>query len=289
MKSAVQLILFGFRRLSKEKPYVKQTMNTVTLPLKRLAQLNQDNPVVLCLTNNVTMDFVANSVLAIGASPIMSRSTDEIDELMQIASACYINTGTLNEASIARNRVAIEAAKSQSKPIILDPVGAGATQLRTATNQQFAPQADIIKGNASEIMALCSDSLGTTKGVDSQHQVSEAEKHAQRLAASHQQVIATTGAIDFICDTQSTHYCHYGHPIMTKVTGMGCALGAVIAAFVANQPKAQYFDATVDAITFYNGCASIVSEQYTDAPVSFKQALLDKLYSSAVTAGKQYA
>lgn len=244
-----------------------------------LSQLKKHNPVILCLTNFVTTDFVANSVLACGASPIMSSAIEEIESLMTIASACYINTGTLNEASIERNRLAMQIANAQKKPIILDPVGAGASHLRTETNREFAPLATIIKGNASEILALC-DTSSTTKGVDSQHAVSDAEHSAIQLATQHQTVVTITGEIDFIGDTEQTAHCHGGDELMTQVTGMGCALGAVMAAFAAVEPNQDYFTASVDAVAYYNHAATLAA-QTASAPASFKQQFLDNLYFTA--------
>jgi hydroxyethylthiazole kinase len=239
-----------------------------------LEALRKAKPVVLCLTNYVTMDFVANSLLALGAAPIMSRDEREFKELVSICSAVYINIGTLDEASINCSHKAIKYAKEYNQPIILDPVGAGASLLRTKTAQEFMASADIIRGNASEIIAL-QDNAHNSKGVESVHQVSEAIKTAKKLAIDNNCVIAVSGVNDFITDGKQEKSLPFGSKLMPLITGMGCSLTATIAAFRAIIPNA--FEATTLATAYFGLCGELAYFQ-AHKPASFRTAFIDNLY-----------
>lgn len=238
-------------------------------------KLVKTKPVVLNLTNSVTQDFMANVLLALGAAPIMSSSIAEIPELVSISGAVNVNIGTLENEFINIAKHAAKDANAKNKPIILDPVGAGASQLRTDSAIELSQYANIIRGNSSEIMALVRDDV-VTNGVESSHQSQDAIESAKFLAKKHKSVIAISGETDYIIgiDTISENY--YGDELMTRVTGMGCALGAVIAAFAAVEP--DHFLATNVAIAFYTLVAQDARRR-ADKPAKFRAEFIDSLFA----------
>lgn len=242
---------------------------------KAIAQLRQTKPLVLCLTNYVTMDFMANTLLALGAAPLMSCETSEFDELLQLCHAVYINIGTLDESFILRCTQAIALAQRYHKPIVLDPVGAGASKIRTQTAREFMQAADIIRGNASEIMALA-DSASQTLGVESMHQVSDAKTVAQQLANKLKCTIVVSGPEDFVTDGTKEIFLCGGSPLMPLVTGMGCSLTAVIAAFRAVITDSM--QAATLATAYFGLCGSAAAQK-TDKPGAFRTMFIDEVYS----------
>ena len=241
--------------------------------------LRQTKPLVLSLTNYVTMDFMANTLLALGAAPIMSEERQEIEELIKISSVVNINIGTLTGRFIEKAKFACILAKKYNKPIILDPVGVGASKIRTETAKELLPFIDIIRGNASEIIAIAGIS-NETLGVESTHEVSDAvhaakelasqqnkiiivndDTHAEKdLALKQNKVVIVTGAEDFITDGNRDQTLNFGSSMMPLVTGMGCTLAAVIAAFRAVVPDS--FEATRLATTYFNLSGQIAEYSY---------------------------
>lgn len=244
-----------------------------TLEAERI-KLRQQKSLVLCLTNYVTMDFTANCLLSIGAAPIMSECLTEIRELLEISSALYLNLGTLNPHFLERAQYAAECAQILNKPVILDPVGAGASKTRTRAARNFLPYASIVRGNASEIMALTEENSATA-GVESIHQVADAQHSADNLAKQHQNVIVISGAEDYITDGNQNILQTDGHPLMSRITGMGCSLTAVIAAFCTL--GSSYFNAAHNAVTFFNQAGSRAALK-TSVPGTFKVMFIDALY-----------
>lgn len=245
---------------------------------KTVIQLRQTRPLVLCLTNYVTMDFVANSLLALGAAPVMSCDVREFEELIKMAHAVYINIGTLNQRFLENCEVAIALSKQYSKPIILDPVGAGASAIRTAESISFAKHANIIRGNASEILAL--DNSGTTKGVESIHKVDDAKSAAEKLAKLFRCTIAISGKEDYITNGIISTSLNFGSPLMPLITGMGCALTAVIAAFrgvIEND-----FEAASIGSAYFGLCGSNAHKN-CKGPGEFKKRFIDNLYSIQIS------
>lgn len=239
-----------------------------------LVNLRQMKPLVLCLTNFVTVDLVANSLLALGALPLMSQSIDEIDELISISQVAYLNIGTVDQSFCERAMQAAQLAKRQKKPVILDPVGAGASSLRTNAAKSLLPYSDIVRGNASEILSLV-DGENETKGVETSHSVNQAENAANRLAASLQSVVAVSGPIDLITNGTEKINLPFGSPLMPLVTGMGCTLTAVIAAFAAT--GLNYYKATVLATAYFGLCGQIAHQQ-AQGPGRFRQLFIDNLF-----------
>ena len=178
-------------------------MNTENLK-RDLAILREKSPLVHNITNYVAMNFSANALLAIGASPVMAHAVEEMDDMVAIASALVINIGTLDAEWVRGMLCAGRAAHSMGKPIVLDPVGAGATPYRTATAWEIIRECcpTIIRGNASEIMALVNADI-TSKGVDSSQSSDDALESAKQLALSTGAVVVISGATDYITDGTS--------------------------------------------------------------------------------------
>lgn len=239
-----------------------------------LSNLRHIKPLVLCLTNYVTMDFMANSLLALGAAPLMSESHEEIEELIGISQAVYINIGTLNNTFMERAISAAKIANTLNKPVILDPVGSGASKLRTSAALELLPLAHIIRGNASEIISL-TGANNATKGVESLDPVSTALGSARYLAQKHNKIIIVSGPEDFISDGKKEQILPFGSPLMPLVTGMGCTLTAVLSAFVSCNPDP--FQAAVQATAYFGLCGQLTHQQ-THAPASFRQRFIDNLF-----------
>ena len=237
-------------------------------------QLKEAKPLILSLTNFVTMDFVANCLLAVGASPIVCVCEDELEELVSISSAIYINIGTLNDDFIRLIRRAAVLSLQYDKPIVFDPVGCGASRLRTNVASELVGRCQLVRGNASEIMALGSASF-STKGVDSVHKVEDAITAATHIAKQGVKVFVS-GDVDHVTDGRYAKKIRFGSPMMTRVTGMGCALTAVIAAVIAIKPEP--FAAAIIGGQYFSLCGELVSKKHQQ-PGSFKSAFIDMLYA----------
>ncbi|MGL4859388.1 MAG: hydroxyethylthiazole kinase [Enterobacteriaceae bacterium] len=232
-------------------------------------------PLVVNLTNQVTMDFMANALLATGATPIMTVCAQELDELVQLAHSINLNIGTLDSEFIQRINSAAQLARQYGKPVILDPVGAGASQIRTQTARELLPLVDIVRGNASEIMALANISH-STQGVESVNSTDEAKQAALTLACQHNITVVISGAVDFITDGQRQEEVHLGSALMPLVTGMGCTLTAVVAAF-----RALFSDSMTASLlaTRYFTLCGMLAEQKSTLPGSFRTHFIDALYA----------
>ena len=244
-------------------------------------KLKTQNPLVLNLTNYVSMDFVANGLLALGASPIMSESTDELEDLLKISQALVINLGTLNTTFVKRVEVAAAYANAFHVPIILDPVGAGATPYRTkaALNLLNHYQIALVRGNGSEIMALAGEAQ-QTKGVDSLAESLDAETAAKALSSQYQCVVTVSGATDVIVSGDQVAYLTEGSPMMPRVVGTGCLFTAVTAAFCAALPDDMY-QAAQAAAWYYGRCGEMAAKKAT-GPGTFRAHFLDALHCLAL-------
>ena len=199
-----------------------------------IAAVRAKSPLVHNITNYVVMNNTANTLLAIGASPVMAHWISEVVDMVAIANALVINIGTLDDSWVEGMIRAGIAAHNRGIPIILDPVGAGATPARTAAALDIIKQCHptIIRGNGSEIMALVDANI-KSKGVDSSAQSGDALSAAQKLAVECRAVVVISGATDYITDGTEVFTVEGGDPIMTSVTGMGCTSTAIIGAFAA--------------------------------------------------------
>lgn len=241
-----------------------------------LLQLRQTKPMVLCLTNYVTMDFMANALLALGAAAIMSTDEREIEKLIAISHAVNINIGTLEPEFVKRCTLAVEIAKHYKKPVVLDPVGSGASSIRTKTARELMRFADIIRGNASEIMALLEEEHKTF-GVESMHQVSEAKDFANKLAKTLDCTVVVSGEEDYITDGVYHNSLKYGSFLMPLVIGMGCSLSAVIAAFRA--VILDSYEASTLATAYFSLCGSL-TQKTSAKPGTFRATFMDELYAA---------
>lgn len=193
------------------------------------------NPVILSITNYVVTNTTANALLALGASPIMSHAVEEMAELVAISGAVVINLGTLAPEYLAAMGPAWAAADAARVPVVLDPVGAGASMLRTVTPLALlgAHQPFIIRGNGSEIMTLAGDSDSAAKGVDSTTKSDTAGNAARTLAMKHNCAVVVSGEVDLVVEGEAKVRVLGGSPLMPRVTGLGCTATALCAAFAA--------------------------------------------------------
>lgn len=206
-----------------------------------LKNVQQKSPLIHCITNYVTVNDVANAILACGASPIMADDIKEVEEITSICNATYINIGTLNDRTIESMIKAGKMANYLSHPVVLDPVGAGASRLRTDTTFRLLDEIkfSVIRGNISEIKTIYTGS-GNTKGVDADvrdritgENLDDLVLLAKNMSKRLNSVIAITGPTDIVADEEKAYIINNGHPLMSKITGTGCMLTGVIAAFVA--------------------------------------------------------
>jgi hydroxyethylthiazole kinase len=242
-----------------------------------LDRLRQHKPLVHNITNLVVMNFTANALLAAGASPVMAHAHEEVEEMVSLAGALVLNIGTLTPHWVQSMEIAGRKANELGIPVILDPVGAGATRLRTQSALRLLEQlrVSVVRGNASEVLALAR-SGGGTKGVDSIHGVDEAVEAAGLLARELGTVIAITGPRDLITDGTSLWRVANGHALMGSVTGMGCAATAMMGAYLAVQPDPVA--AAVGGLC-YLGLAGQKAAAASQGPGSFQAAFLDELWS----------
>jgi hydroxyethylthiazole kinase len=244
---------------------------------ENLAALREKKPLIHNITNFVVMNYTANALLAMGASPVMAHAQNEVEDMVSFAGALVLNIGTLTEDWIASMIKAGKKATALGKPIILDPVGSGATAFRTNSAKKIieAAAVSVIRGNASEILSLRHEDSGT-KGVDSVHSVDDAAETAKILAQELTTTLAITGPVDLVTDGRRVVRISNGHPLMGFVTGTGCAATATIGAFLAvdNDPVS----ATATALAYF-GLAGEVAGQTASAPGSFMIQMLDALYT----------
>jgi hydroxyethylthiazole kinase len=241
----------------------------------RLEALRAASPLVHCITNYVAMNVTANALLAIGASPAMVHAVEEVAEFAPLAGATTINIGTLSQPWLDGMLLAAAAARNANRPWVFDPVAAGATTFRReASTFLLAERPAIIRGNASEILALAGLS-GHAKGVDAGDAV-EAAGEAARVLAAGGAVIAVTGPLDLITDGGRIARVANGHALMPRVTALGCALTGIVGAFAALERDA--FLATTAALTVY-GVAGEIAAAQASRPGSFAVAFLDALAS----------
>jgi hydroxyethylthiazole kinase len=223
-------------------------------------RLRQAGPLIHNITNFVVMNFTANVLLAVGASPVMAHAHEEVGEMAGIAQGLVLNIGTLEPAWIESMKRALRIAAMRPIPTVLDPVGAGATQYRNRAIAELMAVASpsVIRGNASEIMNVAG-SATRTKGVDSSTDAADATGHAFSLARQTGGVVCVSGATDHIVDHEGRHAALANGDIwMTKVTGTGCAASALIAAFCAVQP--DYWRATVAAMALLAVAGELAAE-----------------------------
>lgn len=252
-------------------------MNMTDHTTDLLDRIRATAPLVHNITNFVAMNSSANILLAAGASPVMAHSIDEVAEMTALAGALVLNIGTLDRPWVESMIRAAKAANIKGIPVILDPVGAGATSLRTDSAKRIMEEAtvSVLRGNASEILALTT-SIATTRGVDSTMGITpEVAAAAIEAACDLGCIIAMSGEEDIVTDGVRVFRVGNGTPIMTRVTGTGCGLSAVTGAFCAVAGDDR-LAATAAAFGFYGLCGE-QAEETIGGPGSFFVAFLDAL------------
>lgn len=240
-----------------------------------LENLRKNNPLILSLTNNVVQNITANMLLAVGAAPVMLNDAAECEQLLgACANGLLVNVGTLSLPQTELMRNAVDAAHAAGLPWVLDPVAVGLLRFRTEfCHELLAMRPTLIRGNASEIMALAGEAAGG-RGTDATEESSAAVQSARKLAQQCGCTVLVTGPVDYVTDGERVLALGNGDPLMTRVTGVGCAMGALAAACVAAAP---------DAFTGAAACAAILGIAGERAaarcprPGSFAAALLDEL------------
>jgi hydroxyethylthiazole kinase len=225
-----------------------------------LTAVRERQPLVHNITNFVVMNNSANALLAVGASPAMIHAPDEVEDFVALSQALVINIGTLYSEQVAACKLAALRATAVGVPWIFDPVGVGATPYRRAAAGALARlRPSVIRGNGSEILTLAQQTpAGQGRGVDSLHGSDSALDAAQRLAEETGAVVAVTGAVDYVLAGERVVEIHNGHPLMTRVTGLGCS-------------------ATAAGLATFGVAGELAAEQ-ARGPGSLQVALLDALY-----------
>lgn len=255
--------------------------------LADLEAVRFNRPLIHNITNFVVMDLTANALLALGASPAMAHAQEEVAEMTGIAAALVLNIGTLEPGWVTAMAMALEAARRNKTPVVLDPVAAGATRYRTQVARDLIIQGPptILRSNAAELAALaaailedCPPADSATrdrgqKGVDSTLESLAMRGAALRLARHTGMVICVSGAVDLITDGDRLATVHHGDPMMTRVTGLGCTASAVTGAFAAINPDP--FIAAIHAMAIM-GLAG--ERARSSAPGSFRANFIDALY-----------
>ncbi|MBM9535835.1 hydroxyethylthiazole kinase [Desulfobulbus alkaliphilus] len=244
---------------------------------ENLRSIRTRKPLIHNITNFVVMNYTANVLLASGASPVMAHAENEVEEMVALAGALVLNIGTLTDTWVSAMLKAGRRATELNIPIILDPVGAGATALRTSAARSILAETKVrvIRGNASEILALAGEN-STTKGVDTTHSVTEAAAVAGQLACELGVTLAITGPIDLVTDGDRTLTISGGHSLMPSVTGAGCSATALVAAFHA--VDSDSVSAATTALAFF-AVAGETAGATASGTGTFMIHLLDALHN----------
>jgi len=244
---------------------------------ENLKTLRTKKPLIHNITNYVVMNYTANALLACGASPVMAHAPEEVEEMVSFAGALVLNIGTLTNAWVDSMLLAGKKANELNIPIVLDPVGSGATKLRTESAKRLINELSVtvIRGNASEVHSLTQEG-SRTKGVDSIHSMEEAADAALMLAKELNTTLAITGPIDLITDGERIYKVLNGHEFMGFVTGTGCTATALIGAFLSvdNDPVS----AVATALAYF-GLAGEKGAAHSEGPGTFQIALIDALFT----------
>ena len=253
-----------------------------------LENVKKVRPLVHNITNYVTVNDVANALLACGGSPIMSDEEMDVEDITSICGGLNINIGTLNQRTIESMFIAGKKANKLNHPVLLDPVGAGASKLRTKTAKDLVKELkfSVIRGNISEIKTLYIGS-GTTKGVDAdvldmitEDNLAKTAEMAKELSKTTNSVIVITGPIDIIADSTKAYAVHNGHPMMSSITGTGCQLSALITAYIIANPD-NVLEASLSAVCLMGVAGEIAYERLTekDGNATYRNYLIDAIYN----------
>lgn len=251
-----------------------------------LENVGQTQPLVQAITNYVTANDVANIILAAGGSPIMADAVEEVGEVAAKSQALYLNLGTLNERTVEAMLLAGKAANQAGVPVILDPVGAGFTKFRTRVAQRLLKEVkfDIIRGNISEIKALAGiESQGHGVDVSKEDKsvtLTKITKTIKNIAHRQKTIIVVSGKTDIISDGQTTYIVNGGDALMSKVTGTGCQLTALIATYVGANPKYK-LEASLAAVSAMKICGALGVKRMSklDGNASLRNYIIDAVFN----------
>jgi hydroxyethylthiazole kinase len=244
---------------------------------KDVVKIREAAPLVHNITNFVAMNNTANALLALGASPVMAHAEEESADMAALAGALVINIGTLSGPWVRGMRLAMEKARDRKTPVVFDPVGAGATPYRSRVCRELLALVppDIIRGNASELSALVSGA-GNTRGVDSTLSSDSAADSARKLSGLYGCVVSLSGETDYILKGEERIVVRNGHPMMPRVTGLGCTATALTGAFAA--VNGDYLEAAAGAMAVM-GIAGEIAARSAGGPGTFQAYFLDALYN----------
>lgn len=239
------------------------------------ARVREKRPLVHHITNYVTVNDCANITLCAGGAPVMADAPEEAAEMAAVAGALVLNIGTLNAAQIESMILAGRMANERGIPVILDPVGAGATRFRTETAQRLLEdlKVTVLKGNAGEI-GIIAGAGAVVRGVDSHGVSGDPVTIARRLAKTLGCTVAVSGATDIVTDGKTTLLVENGHPMMGSISGTGCMAASVIGTFCAGSEDPLTASAAAFAAL---GLAGERAAAVAKGPFSFKTALFDEL------------
>jgi hydroxyethylthiazole kinase len=242
-----------------------------------LEKIAEKKPLIHHLTNYVVMNDSANVTLAVGALPIMAQEEAELDDITNMASAVLLNIGTLKQDEINHMLLAGKYANFKNIPLILDPVGAGASKFRTRTAKNLLQnlKINIIKGNSFEISTLC-DLPAEGIGVDAISTNKNYADIAKKAAKIYECIVLLTGEKDFVSDGEKVFVVEGGSFMMSKITGCGCMLGSVTGAFAAIE-KNDLLKASLGASIFFKSAGKI-AQQRGDLPGAFRNSLIDSIF-----------
>jgi hydroxyethylthiazole kinase len=244
-------------------------------PGSTLAAIRERRPLVHNITNYVVMNETANAILALGALPVMAHAREEVEEMVGLAGALVLNIGTLSEAWIEAMVAAGAAANARGVPVVLDPVGAGATRYRTETAKRILDTIDVavLRGNAGEVATLVGVEA-EVRGVESVGAGGDPAELAREAARSLGVVASVTGAVDHVSDGDRSAAVANGHELLAAITGTGCMSTAMTGCFLA--AKDDPFEAAVEALVAF-GVAGEDAAVGARGPGSFHVALYDSL------------
>jgi hydroxyethylthiazole kinase len=246
-----------------------------TSPGATLRKLRERKPLVHQITNYVVMNETANATLALGALPVMAHAREEVEEMVELAGALVLNIGTLSPHWVEAMLAAGKAANAAGVPVVLDPVGAGATRYRTDTARRLLEQVDVavLRGNQGEVATLVGVEA-EVRGVESMGVGGEPAELARAAARKLGLVASVTGAVDHVSDGERVLAVANGHELLASVTGTGCMASAITGCFLA--AKQDRFEAAAEALAAF-GVAAEDAAREAKGPGSFHVGLYDAL------------
>jgi hydroxyethylthiazole kinase len=243
-----------------------------------LRAIRERKPLVHQITNYVVMNETANATLAIGALPVMAHAGEEVEEMARLASSLVLNIGTLSGHWVEAMLLAGGTATARRIPVVLDPVGAGATEFRTATSRRILDLVDVtvLRGNAGEVATLVG-AAAEVRGVESIGAGMEPSELSRMAARRLGVVVAVTGPVDYVSDGERVLAVRNGHELLSTVTGTGCMSSALTGCFLAVKPESP-LEAAAEALAAF-GVAAEVAANGAAGPGTFHARLYDALYA----------